>query len=88
MTGGCRHAPATAQRAGRNALTGGQLFAVEPVALMAVLGLGFVVVGLFRQPLTRLGHWFIRQPLHVIGLLILAQAGFFALPLWWRWPLE
>jgi len=67
-------------------MTPAQIWLIEPVIILAVLGLALILGSLFRHPLARLLDWSDRQSTLVWGGIVLALAGFLALFLWIIWP--
>jgi H+/Cl- antiporter ClcA len=68
-------------------MTGSNFSGVEQLVLLALLGVGITLAGLFRHRWLRLRRWFDRQPLQVVGLITLGVAAALGLLIWWLWPL-
>jgi H+/Cl- antiporter ClcA len=68
-------------------MTGSNFFGVEQLVLLALLGVGITLAGLFRHRWLRLRRWFDRQSLQVVGLITLGVAAALGLLIWWLWPL-
>jgi hypothetical protein len=68
-------------------MTAWQVWLVEPIGLLALMGAGLICAHVFRVPLAHVGRWLDRQSSGVVGLLMLGCAVVLALLAWWWWPL-